>query len=266
MLLKLDLATVGWQILNFAVLAVALYYLLFRPVLARMRSREAAELASQQQLKEDRAAAEVLRREIERKLVRLDEEADLVLSEARVRADVERDAILQETRAEVEQILAEAQIDAYRLRRQSYEDFHDQLLAALLDVSGLVIGRVAPEEVHRSLVQHLSDSLWELGRSDMRRVETIRRTLTSRTPTAIVRTAKPLSQEQQGQLVRTLSALADRNVNLDLHVDSALGLGLSVRLGDLVMDNTVAGKLGQMRESVAVALRERMTDDAVASS
>jgi F0F1-type ATP synthase delta subunit len=61
--------------------------------------------------------------------------------------------------------------------------------------------------------------------------------------------------------VRTFSALADRDVNVDLKVDPSLGLGLQVRLGDLVMDTTIAGQLDGLRENVVEALEERTADE-----
>lgn len=152
-------------------------------------------------------------------------------------------------------------MDAYRLKRQAVRDFHDELLGAVLDVSGLVIGRVAPEELHASMVQQLCDSVWEMGRNDMRRVDLLRRALGDRTPTVVARTAQSLSAEQQGLVIRTFSALADRSVNIDLKVEPSLGLGLQVRLGDLVMDNTIAGRLDELRDSVVEALDERIANE-----
>ena len=95
----------------------------------------------------------------------------------------------------------------------------------------------------------------------MQRVELLRQSLGDRTPTARVRSARALRPEQQGLVVRTLSALADRNVSLDVQVEPSLGLGLEVRLGDLVVDNTIAGQLEELRESVIAALEERVTHE-----
>jgi F0F1-type ATP synthase delta subunit len=111
------------------------------------------------------------------------------------------------------------------------------------------------------MVKHLMDSVWELGRTDMRQVELLREGLGDRTPTVVTVTAKALSTEQQGQLVRTFSALADRNINLDLNVEPALGLGLRVRLGDLVMENSIANQLSDLKDIVGQALMEQFEDD-----
>ncbi|MGC9349238.1 MAG: F0F1 ATP synthase subunit delta [Anaerolineae bacterium] len=260
-MLELDLATVLWQAVNFLIFAAALYYLLWKPMMQRIRARAKAQKAKMRKLEADRETASELREELESRLSSAEEEAEAIISRAQNQADVERAALLQEAQGEVERILTEAQMDAYRMKRQAIDEFHDELLEGVLDVSGLVIGRVAPDDLHESMVQQLCDSVWELGQSDMRRVDVLRRSLGERTPTVVARTAQPLSPEQQGLVVRTFSALADRNVNLDLKVEPTLGLGMQVRLGDLVMDNTIAGRLEELQESVSDALREHTANE-----
>ncbi len=260
-MLELDAATVLWQMVNFLVLFSALYFLLFRPIMRRIRERAQEKARVMSRLKEDQNEAKGLREELESRLENAEDEAASIIERTKSQAEVERAELLQEAQAEVERILAEAQTDAARLKRQAIDEFHEELLQGVLDVSGLIIGRVAPEDMHDAMVQQLSDSVWELGRNDMRRVEVLRRSLGERTPTVMARTARPLSPEQQGQLVRTFSALADRNVNIDLKVEPTLGLGMQVRLGDLVMDNTIAGRLDELRDSVSDALKEGITSE-----
>lgn len=257
-MLNLDLATVLWQTFNFVVFFGALYYLLFRPVMRSIRARAAEEAQQRRLLEEDRAAAATLKAELEQRLANAEEEVQDLVSQAQQRANQERLSILQDAHAEVERLLTEAQVDVYRLKRQAIDDFHEDLLGAITEVSSLVVGRVSPPTIHDALVQEIFDSVWEMGRSDMARVDALRRSLGERTPTVMARTARKLTAEQQGHLVRTFSALADRNINLDVRVEPALGLGMEVRLGDLVVDNTIAGKLNELRETVAETLRERV--------
>jgi F0F1-type ATP synthase membrane subunit b/b' len=230
-------------------------------MMKHVRERASLQQAKMLQLERDRSTVKELRQELESRLSSAEEEAEAIVSRAQNQADVERAALLQEAQGEVERILTEAQMDAYRMKRQAIDEFHDELLDAVLDVSGLVIGRVAPDDLQEAMVQQLCDSVWELGQSDMRRVDVLRRSLGERTPTVVARTAQTLSPEQQGLVVRTFSALADRNVNLDLKVEPTLGLGMQVRLGDLVMDNTVAGRLEELQESVSDALSEQIANE-----
>jgi len=260
-MLELDLTTVLWQAVNFLILATALYFVLFKPAIAGIKTRAEERERATSQLEKDREEVNELRAELEARLLVAEEEAAGVISRSQNQADIERGALVQEAHAEVERILAEAQMDAYRLKRQSVSEFHDEVLEAILEISGLVIGRVAPEELHGSMVDQLCSSVWELGQNDMRRVDALRRSLGERTPTVVARTAQALSPEQQGLVVRTFSALADRSVNIDLKVEPTLGLGMQIRLGDLVIDNTIAGKLDELRDSVVKALEERIANE-----
>ncbi len=260
-MLNLDIWTIAFQIINFLALVAALYYLLFRPVMRSVKERAAEKEQLAHELAQERQEAARLQAELEARLAHADEEVATIIATARERAEAERKALLQETRAEVERILIEAHADAHRLRQQAVDESHENLLDAILEISGWAIGRTAPPEVHDALVQQLSDRIWELGRSEMERVETFRRSLGDRTPTAYVTTARPLSPEQQGLLARTFTALADRHVNLELKTDPSLAAGIKVRLGDTLVDHSIGGQLAELRETVSLALKERMAGE-----
>ncbi|MDY7078271.1 MAG: F0F1 ATP synthase subunit delta [Chloroflexota bacterium] len=260
-MLNLDVWTILFQIINFLILAAALYYLLFRPVMRNVEQRAAEKEQLARELARERQEAANLRAELEERLAHSEEEAATIVAAAREQAEADRRALLQEAHAEVERILVEAHTDTQRLRQQTVDESHDDLLDAILEISGSVIGRTAPPEVHDALVQQLCDRIWELGRSEMDRVETFRRALGDRTPTAYVTAARPLSPEQQGLLARTFTALADRHVNLELKTDPALAAGIQVRLGDTLVDNSIGGQLAEMRETVLKILEERVTGE-----
>ena len=114
--------------------------------------------------------------------------------------------------------------------------------------------------MHNSMVAELNDRIWEMGRQEMERVRTFRRSLGERTPTAHVATAEHLSSDQQGALARTLTALADRNVDIEMEKDSTLAAGMRVRLGDIVVDNSIAGRLEELRRHTSDALEKRLID------
>jgi len=253
-----NLTTTLFQIINFLVLIYLLYRFLFKPMMQQAKERAAKKEQLLQQMREDQEEATKLRDELESRLRNAEEEATEIINEAEERAERERMALIEEAQSEVERILAEAQVDAYRLRHQAVDAFHDELVQAIVDVSGLVIGQVAPEELQDELISKLNNRIWELGRSEMERVDELRRALGERTPSVVVHSASELSPEQQGQLMRTFSALADRNVNLDLKIDPSLGLGMRARIGDLVVDNTIAGQLDEIRDEVSASLADQV--------
>jgi len=255
-MLELDLATVLFQVLNFLVLTALLYKFMFGPIMQRVQARAAEKERLAHEMAEDRQAVADMRAELEKRLTHADKEAADIINQAQEKADAEREQLLQEAYAEAEQILERAQTDTLALKKQTLADFHDELLDTILEISVQVMYHVAPTELQGVLVEQLKDRIWEMGRSDIERVEKIRRGLGERTPTAYITTAQPLTPEQQGSLVRTFSALADRNVNLEMSTDPSLAAGLRVRLGDIVVDNSLAGQMDELRHNVTQSLQE----------
>lgn len=257
-MLSLDLATIIFQIINFVVLAAILNRFLFQPILRQAAQRAAERERLVKELKEERQAVAALRADLEQKQAQLDEEKDKCVALIHEEAEADRAELLKEARAEAERMLVEAQADGYRVRQQAVDDFHEQMVEAILDISAQITGRSAPPAVHDALVQGLSDRIREMGRAEMERVEAVRRSLGDREATAYVASARELSIEQEALLARTLTALADRHVNIELNIAPNLAAGLRVRLGDTVIDNSLAGQLGELREQVSSALREQV--------
>lgn len=259
--LELNLQTILFEILNFLVLAWLLNTFVFKRIMQSVRQRAAEKEALIQDLEAQRQAAAAARAEIEARLANVETEARALMVEARESSEAERQALLRETQMEVERVLAEAYVDAYRIRQQALEEFREELVHTILHISGSVISQLATDEMQVRMVKQLTDRIWEMGRSEMPRVESFRRSLGERTPTAYITTAHPLSSEQQGLLARTFAALADRNVNLEIRVDPQLAVGLQVRLGDVIVDNSVAGQLEALREQVEKTLQEHVADE-----
>lgn len=65
---------------------------------------------------------------------------------------------------------------------------------------------------------------------------------------AEVRSAVPLSGDQQERLAEALSANLDKQVEVKVIVDPSVLGGLSARVGDIVIDGTVRRRLDQLRE------------------
>jgi len=147
------------------------------------------------------------------------------------------------------------------VRHQAAEGFEEKALEAVLEVSGQLIERAAPPEVHDALLKELTERIWEMGRTDMGRVEEFRRSLVERTPTAHIATARALTAEQQGLLAQTFTALADRHVDVEMNINPALAAGARVRIGDLLIDNSIAGHMRHLRDETVKALEEQMAHE-----
>jgi F-type H+-transporting ATPase subunit delta len=67
---------------------------------------------------------------------------------------------------------------------------------------------------------------------------------------AHVRSAKALSPEEIGELANTLSKRTGKKVELEIRTDPKLLGGFIVKIGSVVWDASVAGKINKFRESL----------------
>jgi len=244
---ELNIPTIIFEIINFLVLSVLLYHFLFRRVLERVRARAEEKERLMQELESEREQAEQIRAELETRLEYAGSEIDEMISEARERLNEEHKKTLQGARKEANRILSEARSEGEQIKQNAMRDFESQILDTVFQLSEGIVERITPRETHDQLVEEINERIWDLGADEMDVVETIRRSLGERSPTANVETAHKLKPTQQKQLMRTLSALIDRDVELEIEKKPELIAGIRLRVGDTVIDNSVAAQLKNIR-------------------
>jgi len=257
-MLELDLPTIIFEIINFLALNLLLYFLLFRRVMQRVRERAQEKERIIQETQEERREARRMREELETRLENVDEEVSTILAEVQEELEQERRNIIQSAKTEAERILNEARSEADQIQYKVMEDFREKIFQTVTDISGYIIRNISPDEIHDHLVSSLNERIWELGRKEMDRVETIRRSLDERSATVTVESAKELTADQQRELAKTLSALVDRDIDLDLKHDPELILGLRMRVGDTIITNSIDSELDTMQDEAYDLFVERL--------
>lgn len=255
-MLNLDLTTILAEILNFLVLAAALYFLAFKPIVKRIEERAEEKQALLREAQEKQEEADKKLVEINDRLENIDAEIEERLEDAYDQAQAESESLLEATEKEAQHILEEAEREAANRKKNQMEENQEKLVETVLQISGDLLKKTTPDSTHHQLVEDLNSEIWELGKSDMRQVRAIRESLAERTPTVYVTAAQDLDPDHQRALVRTFSALADTNVNMEIEIDPELIAGVRVRMGDLVVENTLAMELTELKEDVINALEE----------
>lgn len=261
-MLELDITTIVFEIFNFLLLTLLLYRFLFQPVLRTVQARAEKKAQLLRETEQARQAAGQLQAELTARLAQAEAEAAQILAAADEQAQAERVRLLTYTQTEIERILAGARLEASQLQQQATESYHRALVETILDTSLHTIERVAPPELHGLLVKQLSDQVWELGQNGMQQVQAIRRSLQGRSATVSISTAQALTPEQHNLLASTFSALADQEVQLAVKTEPDLVAGLRVRLGDTVMDHSMAGKLTALQSEISEAISHDHLPDA----
>lgn len=260
-MLEINIPTIIFEIINFIALSAILYLLLLKPGLKKIKARNEEKIRVENEIEENRRTAEENRLEWENKLENIEHQIIEIVEKNRKQMETERAELLVDVREEARSILEAARLESQKKQERTMSDFQDNLLDAIIEISAQVIGKAAPEEVHGSLLTQMNERIWQLGRDEMSRVETVRRSLDKRRPTAYVKSAKELSPEQQSQLMRTLSALADSEIHLELSIEPELAAGIRVRIGDIVLDNCIASQLEEYRQDIKASISEKVFYD-----
>ena len=255
-MLDLDLVTILAEIINFFVMAVVLYFLLFKPTVKRIEKRAREKEALLTDAEEKQRKADEHLTEIEDRLTNIDLEIEQRLEIAYEQAEEKSYALLEATQLEAARILKEANIEAEKRQKQEMASLQEDLVETILNISSQVLSKTTPDIFHDKLIEELTSEIWDLGKVDMRQVRAIRESLAERTPTVFVSSAKELTPDHQRSLVKTFSALADKNINMDLEIDETLIAGIKVRMGDLVVENTLGMKLEALKTDIIDVLEE----------
>ena len=255
-MLEIDPVTILAEIFNFLILAVVLYFLLFKPMAKSVMERADAKNAALESALAKEEEAEQKLKMIEERLSNLDFEIEERLQKAYRQAQEDTGSLIQATHKEAEMILIEAEKEAEKFKKREFNQLRETLVSTILNISSQILRRSTPDVVHENLVDELTTEIWDLGKRDMQQVRTLRDSLTERTPTVHVTSARELTPEKQRSLVKTFSALADKNVNMEIEINPDLIAGVHARIGDLIIENSLAMELSDLKTEVLKSLEE----------
>jgi F-type H+-transporting ATPase subunit b len=224
------------QIVNFVVLAVLLRALLYGPVTKMLDERRAKiekGLEDARQAEVARANAEAERQKI---LDGARAEAQKIRAEANQQAEQTAAKIRADAQAEAEKTKADALAELGGERDKMLSELRGQIAALAIAASNKLIG----ESLDRARQQALIADFFAKVPAD------VRVSLSGVTGEAEVLSAVPLTPEEQSRVKRELSLDA-----VSFKVDPKLLGGLRVRVGDKVVDGSVAAQLESLHASLS---------------
>ena len=253
-MLDLDLGTIIWEILNFLVLTVILYFLVFKPMTRRAEERAIEKAALRAALQRDQMDAQQRLEELDERLINLDEEIEKITDQAYINSQNQQEDLLEATRQEAETIMMEAVAEARKEQEIDIKRLQNDLVETVIKISNDTLREVTPTQVHDQLIEEMTRNIWNMGRTDMRMVQNIRESLEERIPTVEIEVPRELTTEQQMKLINTFNALTDKEVELEVSIRPELVSGIRARVGDIVLDNTIRAHLDSLRDEIGQKL------------
>ncbi len=224
------------QIVNFLVMFGLLTVLLWKPAKKRLDERQAL---LQKQVEDTEAAAQ------EREKIGLEREA--VLAEAKKEAD----KIIAQAQERVESIKASAQEDAKGILQKAREDAKQEelnLLKGVRDQVGVLaiaatqklLGTALDEKKQKALVDEFFSGV-KSGKIVVLEGEKFDGEV------AVVTSALPLNKKEQEVVTKDILKRSSKDLEVTFEVDPNLLGGLTIRVGDKMVDHSVLAQLTGMR-------------------
>jgi F-type H+-transporting ATPase subunit b len=231
------------QVLNFLIVMIVLSAWMYRPVVKLLNERKqriAQGLEDARVAGEARANAE---KEAQSIITAAQAEANKRIAESTERAEKAGADIRAAAEQERGRILKAAQEDAEQSRTRILADLRGQVAALAIAAANKVIGDALDEKKQHTLIQEFFSGIqggkFKVLESEIAGGEA-----------AEVTSALPLTNDEQEIVRRDIVARLGGSPAVVFRVDPNILGGIIVRVGDKVLDASVAGKLESLRASL----------------
>lgn len=243
--LGINLGFFLFQVFNFTILVILLYALAYKPILNMLETRkkkiaqgiEDARVAADARANAEKEAQEIINK--------AQAEAAQKIREATERADVLAQEIQSKAEAEAAKAREEALASAVEERDRILADLRGQIAALAIAAANKLIGESLDEKRQHALIDEFFSGV-KGGK-----VVVLEDTELPSNASAHVTTALPLTPDEQDNIKQSLATQIGQDAEINFKVNPSILGGLIIRVGDKVVDGSVAGQLEGMRKSLS---------------
>jgi F-type H+-transporting ATPase subunit b len=240
--LGINLGLLIVQVIAFLIIFLTLNAWVYKPLLEMMEERK-KKIA--QGLEDARVAAEAranAEKEAAKILAEAQAEANRIVREATERAQAATKDVRAAAEAEAARIIESAKADAEAERNRILGDLRSQIAALAIAATQKLLGEALDEKRQHALIEEFfagvkGGKVTVLEGADLKGAS------------AEVISALPLTEEEQNLIKKEVLAQVGAQA-VTFRVDPALLGGLVIKVGDKVLDGSVAGKLEGLRQSL----------------
>lgn len=231
------------QVFNFLILFVVLRKWVFVPIVNLLERRRATVEQGLQDAREAAEARANAEKEAEAILDKARQEAAKVVREASERAGVTAIDIKNEAERQSMHIREVAKQESDQAKVQALRDLRGQVAALAIAAAQKVVGEALDEKRQRALIDDFFSGVRD-GKVVLLENEKLSGT------NAEVTSALPLTEKEQKLVKNEVLSKLGGSATVSFRVETDILGGLVIRVGDKVLDGSVAGKLESLRQSL----------------
>ena len=224
------------QIVNFLIMFGLLTVLLWKPAKKRLDERQAM---LQKQVEDAEAAAqerEKIGQEREQVLAEAKKDGDKIIAQAQERVE----SIKADAEEKAKEILQKAREDAKQEELNLLKDVRDQVGILAIAATQKLLGAALDESRQKALVDEFFSGV-KSGKIVVLEGEKFEG------GAAVVTSALPLSKAEQESIEKDVLKRSSGDVEVSFEVDPQILGGLTIRVGDKMVDHSVLAQLADMR-------------------
>ena len=241
--LGLNLGYLLVQIFNFAIIFVVLRAWVFKPIVGLLEKRRTSIA---QGLEDARIAAEArenAEKEAQVIINQAQTDASQKVREATERAEIAARDVMREAEEEAANSRENARAEAELERDRILADLRGQISALAMAAAQRLIGDALDESRQHALIEEFFSGV-KTGKVVVLEGETFSGAA------AEVTSALPLSSNEQDIVKNDILTKIDEQATVTFRVDPNILGGIIVRVGDKVLDGSVAGQLEELRQGL----------------
>jgi F-type H+-transporting ATPase subunit b len=242
--LGINLGYLFVQIFNFLIMFVVLRAWAYRPIIKALENRRTS---IEQGLEDARFASEAranAEKEAEKVVSDAQAKASEVVREATVRAEAVGKDVIAAAEAEAEKIRNEAQIEAESERDRVMSDVRGQIGALAMAATQKLVGEALDDQRQHALITEFFSGIKD-GEVVVLEGEDLKGA------SAEITSALVLDDSEQETLKNDVLSKIGEQATVTFRVDPSILGGLVIRVGDKVLDNSVANQLDELRQNLA---------------
>lgn len=231
------------QILNFAILFVVLRKWVFTPIVNMLETRRENIAKGLEDARVAAEARENAEKEAEGIVAEAQQEASRLVKEATDRAEQAAADIKTEVESEAEEARKAAVGEAEQAKQAALGELRGQVAALAVAAAQKVIEEALDEKRQRSLIESFFSGI-EGGKVVLVEGQSLSGS------GAEVTSALPLTDQEKETISKDIESQLGSKPEVNFRVDPGILGGLVVRVGDKVIDGSVAGKLTDLSQNL----------------
>lgn len=226
------------QVVTFIALVFVLRRLLFTEASSQVRRLKALNAENEKKQEELRKKIAEQEAEYKNKIKKAESDAMQVKEDAIREIEKQRAQAQEKAKEEAEKIISQARNGKEKIREEISAELEQKAVSFACDLVKETFEKKILENVHNELIDGIMQGLENVDANK----------ISDNVNTAVITTPFPLTAQGKKRMQTILSKKAHRTIELQEKEDTGLIAGVVIKIGDLIIDASLANRLDEARQ------------------